>query len=55
MTAKTEPTPLDLACYDWQDAKYAEAQANAERLDAERRIIAIVGAGPLRRRQSSTQ
>lgn len=38
------PTELDQAAYDWTTAKAREAQAETERLAAERRILDLVGA-----------
>lgn len=43
MTAAKEPTPLDLACADLEEAKAAEDEARARRLLCEEAVLALVG------------
>lgn len=39
----SNPTPIDLACQRWREAKLAEEAAHIERLAAEDELIALVG------------
>lgn len=39
----TNPTPIDLACQRWREAKLAEEAARIERLAAEDELLVLVG------------